>query len=515
MLHRIREFLRRHPLVCDALLWALPAIAVGAVLRWLLLSYLPYAYWGSDSRSYFGFTEQLLDTGKISLYDKRRYLYLIGLLPVTLLPGSVLGWLAWLQHVFGIATLVPLAYTVRKSFVGWRLWVIPVTLLYAGLPILLWYEHELLAECLFFHGVVWMIAGWLAFAGDNAASPAMRNFRWFVAGSAMVLLTKPAGLFFWPAIVLGLLAVKAWRAFRIKHWATVAVLFVLQLTIGQDTQGAWLLYTSAFPLTRIDTPKHADYKAQIADLIPAARKELDTHVRGPDSKQWKDFLKYPDRQQERPLWTELGKDDELRQKIYKDLAHEAIFAHPILFLRIALGKIISSANPGEFRAERFLPSYYVEKYGHQYEADRKKKPGRIRRIFGLPRDAPLPEYSEFQKRIAPQPDSPRARWLFDYVSAYHAATKLVVSDDENDPTVDLTPLAWWVLGGCALAFLPFYARRLGIPVLMGISYLFGTFLVGGTNPRYFGAVWAIVALALCIPLDLLFRTALRLTRRTS
>src|SRR5262249_32528062 len=163
-----------------------------------------------------------------------------------------------------------------------------------------------------------------------------------------------------------------------------------------------------------------------------------------------------------------------RQKIYKDLAHEAVFSHPILFLRIALGKIISSANPGEFRAERFLPSYYIEKYGHQYEADREKKPGRIRRIFGLPKDAPLPDYSEFQRRLAPEPDSTRAGWLFDYVSAYHAAAKLVVSDDEDDPTVDLTPLAWWVLSGCALAFLPFYARRLGIPVLMGVSYLFCT-----------------------------------------
>jgi hypothetical protein len=43
-----------------------------------MLSYLPYAYWGSDSRSYYGFAEQLLDTGKLSLYDKRRYLYLVG-----------------------------------------------------------------------------------------------------------------------------------------------------------------------------------------------------------------------------------------------------------------------------------------------------------------------------------------------------------------------------------------------------------------------------------------------------
>jgi hypothetical protein len=88
----------------------------------------------------------------------------------------------------------------------------------------------------------------------------------------------------------------------------------------------------------------------------------------------------------------------------------------------------------------------------------------------------------------------------------------VDSDDEDDPTVTLTPLAWWVLLGCALALLPPYFRKVGIPVLLAVSYLFGTFLVGGINPRYFGAVWAVVALGLCVPLDLVVRGVLKLRR---
>jgi hypothetical protein len=208
---QLSTFLRRHPLVRDALVWAIPALIIGAVLRGMLLSYLPYAYWGSDSRSYYGFTEQLLDTGKISLYDKRRYLYLIGMLPVTLLPGSTLRWLAWIQHLGGLATLVPLAYCVRKAFVGWKAWVVPVTVAYAGLPLLIWYEHELLAECLFFHAVVWMLAGWLAFAPSRGPA-VIRNFWWFFAGFATVVLTKPAGLFLWP---YGLLRPRVRR--RVAH----------------------------------------------------------------------------------------------------------------------------------------------------------------------------------------------------------------------------------------------------------------------------------------------------------
>ena len=109
MFARLRAFIRRHPLVRDALLWALPAIVLGGVLRWMLTSYLPYAYWGSDSRSYFSFAELLLDSGKISLYDKRRYLYPIYLLPVSMLPGATLKWVAWIQHLGGLLTLVPLS----------------------------------------------------------------------------------------------------------------------------------------------------------------------------------------------------------------------------------------------------------------------------------------------------------------------------------------------------------------------------------------------------------------------
>jgi len=39
---------RRHPLLLDAILWAIPAILFGAGLRLMLLHYSPYAYWGSD-----------------------------------------------------------------------------------------------------------------------------------------------------------------------------------------------------------------------------------------------------------------------------------------------------------------------------------------------------------------------------------------------------------------------------------------------------------------------------------
>jgi len=64
MFLKLREFLSRHPAVRDALLWAVPALLFGALLRGCFLWYSPYAYWGSDSRSYYGFTFQLLDNSR-------------------------------------------------------------------------------------------------------------------------------------------------------------------------------------------------------------------------------------------------------------------------------------------------------------------------------------------------------------------------------------------------------------------------------------------------------------------
>ena len=91
MFSQIRAFLARHPFVRDAIVWALPAILVGAILRFLFLSYSPYAYWGSDSKSYFSFAHKLVSEHYISLDEKRRYFYPILMAPVAMLPGATLN----------------------------------------------------------------------------------------------------------------------------------------------------------------------------------------------------------------------------------------------------------------------------------------------------------------------------------------------------------------------------------------------------------------------------------------
>ena len=69
---RLRAFFKNHPVLREVLLWSLPALLVGGALRVLLLSYLPYGYWGSDSKSYYSFAHMLLTEGYVSLDEKRR-----------------------------------------------------------------------------------------------------------------------------------------------------------------------------------------------------------------------------------------------------------------------------------------------------------------------------------------------------------------------------------------------------------------------------------------------------------
>lgn len=512
----LHSWWERHPLVRQSILWAVPAILFAATLRALLLSYSPYAYWGSDSNSYFSFAERLLTEGKISLYEKRRYCYPFFILPITVLPGAMLRWLAWIQHGIGLATLVPLAYCVRKTSTNWRWLVVPVTVFYGGLPLILWYEHEMLAENLFFAAVVWSCAGWIAWVGEPVLRRKQQLWWWFFVPFAIVVLTKASGRFFWPGVVLGLTAVRAWRFLRWREATAMAVALVLTLKIGQDSQGSWLLYTSAFPLTKLETPLHAEYKAEIRDMVLAARAAV-SEFRADENRKWKRFLKNPEEQTDRPRWTALGRNEKLKMKVYREMAWEGIKEHPGQFLVIAWQKIMSSANPDDFKAERFNTDYYPRRFEHLYERYLTESPWRLRTLFGLPHHKPIPDYAEMRRRIEPDPVSRASTWLIAYDEAFERIVQLEydASDEPLKPSKPdrLAPMGWWLLAGALLSLLPAYFRRVGVWAIVVGGYLLGVFLVGGANARFFGAAWGVLALLMAVPLDLLIAGARNAFRR--
>jgi hypothetical protein len=493
------------------MVWAIPAMIFGALLRVLLLSYIPYAYWGSDSRSYYSFVHQLLDQGTISLDEKRRYFYPIFLLPISILPGAPLRWLAWIQHGLGLATIIPMAYVVRRTLAHWRCWIVPVTAAWAGLPMVLWYEHELLGETVFFGTMVWAIAGWCAWVNEPRLDRARRLFWWFFTPLALFLLTKPSGRFVLPGVCLGLLVVVAWRRLTVRHWVALAVLFGVTLTMGSKKQGAWLLYTATFPLTVLDSPLHAEYKAEIRDMVEPLRREIDTYYLR-DGEPFS-FLENPGKQDARPLWKALDKDLNFRTRLYMDLAIEGIRQRPDLFLYLSVQRIVASANFSEFKELRFAPDYYGSRFRDDYEnaAESLAKGRRTSPLTAFALHAPLPPWEEFRRRLEPRPIAAAPDLVLGWVRAYERLGDVVRLPEGKDPGLRgigrarPTPLGVWLVLGAGLSLLPRYRSTLGVWMLVGLSYLFGVFLVSQPNPRYFGPAWAMLLPLFAVPLDVVLR----------
>ncbi len=520
MFAAVRRFLLRHPILKEVMIWTVPAIVVGIFLRLLLLSYIPYAYWGSDSRSYFSFAHKLLETGDISLDEKRRYLYPILVAIVGLLPGATLKWLAWLQHGFGVLTLLPLAYAVRKSFVHWKLWIIPITVAFAGLPLNLWYEHELLGENVFFALLVWTFAGWIAWVKEVRLERAQRLFWCFFVPLTLFIITKPSGRFVWPGIACGFIIAWMWRRLTRWQWAALAALILVTLTVGSKKQGAWLLYVATFPLTNLESPLHAEYKAEIRDMVEPLWANRDVYYKLDDEPFA--FLESPEKQDARPLWKALGDDAKLKSSIYMHLALEGIKTHPVQFLRFGMDRTLASINIEQFKEGRFEEEFYPARFERAYEEARTGKTKRtpMHLLFGTEKGAPLPPYSEFAKRLSPRPDTWPTRVIQGWVAGFQKVSRIVhlpQAPDVNDRQmwkVRMTVLGWVLAIGAVLSFLPYYRATLGVWTLVAVSYMMGVFVVSQPNARYLGPVWPVLFLLVFVGLDVLVRIILSARNRT-
>jgi len=511
----MRSIFRRHPLLLDALLWAIPALLFGAALRLMLLHYSPYAYWGSDSRSYFGFTNGVLNDFYFSLSEKRRYLYPIFLLPVSMLPAPPLRSLAWIQAAIGLCAIPVFAYSVRRIFVAWKILIIPLTALFAGLPVFIWHEHELIGDTFLLNGLVWCVAGWAAWTSQTDPSRARRLWWLFFAAFAFIVLSKPSVKFFWPGLLAAFFFIGAWRVLRWRHWAALGALFLAGLTVGDDDQGAWLIYNSVFPLTQLDSPLHAEVKAELAGWVLAKRARIDSYAK--EDYEVQKYLRAPENEPSRPRLQALSKDKAGLSRVYRDLAVEGIRADPLSYLSIGLHRMLESCNPSDLSLWRFQPDYCSSRLGEAIAAG--KYPEEILRLaLGIPSVAPFPSKEELNARMNPYPDSAAARWLPAYVDAYQAAGALVIRPESEPRLLSLyrpTFLGWWFLLGCLLALLPPYFRTVGVWVLLLGTGLFATYLVGIMHVRYFAPAWPVVLLVLAVCIDAPLRAALRHWKRSS
>jgi hypothetical protein len=337
---------------------------------------------------------------------------------------------------------------------------------------------------------------------------ARRLWWWFCAAFTVIVLTKPSGRFVVPGVLLGLAAVRAWRTLTWQEVLPIPAVLYLSLTMGTDKQSSWLLYTSSFPLTRLETPLHAEYKAEIRDLVTEARAKLGSYFLLDEVP--KAFLKYPDKHPERPLWAALGKNDKLRPKIYRDLALEGIRARPDLFLFISAQRIVQSSRLDEFKMDRFEADYMARRFEVHYKEISVERPSFPEQLFGFPKGQPLPAYAELSPKLGIHGTAAETR-LKAYLLRVQDVLALVVKSAEGTgrewaiTAFRIAPCGWLFLAGALLAVLRPYRGDVGLWLLIGVGYLFGVFLVGSANPRFFAAAWPPIILASAVPLDLLLR----------
>jgi len=495
-------WLKNHPLLRDVLIWTLPALIVGAVLRAILIHSSPYAFFGADSRSFMGFTNGVLTEFYFSINEKRRYLYPLFVFPLSLLPGGTLRWLAVVQAILGLLSILPIAYIIRKVFVSWRWAIVPVTVLLAGMPVFMWFEHELIADSVFFQAMNWTLGGWVAWTCQPDRTRSRALWWWFWVPFAILILTKPASKLLWPAVVLGLLVAGAWHILKWREWTALAALFLASLTVGSDNQSSWLLYTTTFPLTRLDTPLHAEYKQEVRGLVEEKRARIHTYTE--EEKEVHDFLRSPHDSPQYPKWAALPKDE--RDKMYKDLAFEGILARPDLFLYVALQRLAGSCNQADFKTSRFHPNYYADRLHDQYFGPPERT--MLATVFGLPRNQPLPSYEEMRTLVMPRPGAFSTRFFLDYANAYQAPGDLF----DRGPG-HLTVLGWWTLLGCLLSFFPRFLKPLGVWTAGFAAYLLAVYLIGVETHRYFALVWPSILILLALVPEMLWRLTARFLSR--
>lgn len=496
------DWFKKHPLLRDVLIWSVPALIFGAILRILYIHSSPYAFFGADSRSFMGFTNGALTDFYFSINEKRRYFYPLFLFPISLLPGGTLRWLAVIQAVLGLLSLLPIAYMARRLFTTWKWTIIPITMLLAGMPALLWYEHELIADPIFFMCMNWALGGWVAWTIQKDKNRARRLWWWFWVPFAILILTKPSGKLLWPGVMFGLVLVGSWRVLKWKEWTAFGALFLAGLTVGDDNQSSWLLYTTAFPLTRLDTPLHAEYKAEIRDWVQQKRDRISSYNKEDDEVH--DFLRSPGDFPQYTLWTNLKKKE--RDKLYKELAMEGIKARPDLFAFIALQRLAGSCNQADFKTMRFNPTYYAQSFDEQYDGPTEKSMLRI--SFGIPKDVPFPSLEEMKMLVSPQPDAFSAQFLRPYADWYQAKGDLI-----NREAGHITLLGWLLLLGATLSLIPPFLKPLGIWSLAFGGYLFAVFLIGIENHRYFTLVWPFVLILLALIPEMILRSIQKLRSR--
>ena len=484
-------------------LWlCLPALIVGAVLRISLLTAIPEAFYGSDSNSYFETARDVYLKGDLRMPPKRRYLYPVLLIAAPIVPFCTTPQIvALVQHAAGLAMLLGIGWIVGHLVRRPNLWVPLVTLCAAIWPRMLYYEHEMLGECLLLG--VFIIAG--ALAAPPGALTDRRRLGWFLLAALGIMMVKPAGRPLWLGLFLAaMLLTRNPLAWPRLYFLFIPAAVLLAKNSGGDGQGPWLFLSSALPLVRAEGEPFARERALLRPAIEEARADLPNYafnqqifkkilIRGrPDSQLGPDYVA-------------LVKDKRHFSKVANALAKGAVLESPLQFGRLVWEKTLVAAS-NRVHDARLLPARFWSSQAESSEGRWQARPKEMALLYET-------DEAGYDKLVAERAQrtawfNPYVRWVskIHWVSAEPGAIG-------QRPSIGLTALGWLAVLGLVGALVPGRFARTSILWLPILLYIPLVFAVGDRVSRYYHPLeWAMFAL-IAIGLDTLLDALAALWKR--
>ena len=319
--------------------WCLPALIVGGIARVWLEVHFPYGYFQGDTPDFLVTAERLVRNHTVVIHGKKAFLAPICYAIPFLLHIPALLVVPLVQHVAGLGATLLAGGLVRCWFRLWRWAIVPVTVLYTLNPGLLWYEHALLAECLY----LFCVTG-VALAGTLLVrQPTTRRFVWLIVALFFTAGSRPEGKLY-VAAGLGVVAL-AYLGEDWKVWARrMGVTLVCSAGIwmsSRSTQAGLLLYATVLPL--------APERSTVAPGVEAYLEKL-REASGTQEATVRTKLNTVEKAANNALHgylTSIGQksDDSHVSALGQKLALEAIKTRPGLLPAIAANKYLMTCRP--------------------------------------------------------------------------------------------------------------------------------------------------------------------------
>ena len=236
----------REARIGELLLWCVPALVAGALIRIFMEMRMPYGYVQFDSGDFLVTPYRLLSDHHYIIDSKKAFLTPTFFSIPFFLHIPALLFIPITQHIMGLIEVVMAGALIRAWMPLWKWIIVPATLLIAVSPWQLWYEHTLMGEAnyvffLFLTGVLGTL--WVR-------RSTWWNFAWFALSLFCICGTRAEGklMLLFGFALIPLVLWPRWKAMLIAAVAIFGVQEVASLGAG-GSHAFSLLYATLFEFT--------------------------------------------------------------------------------------------------------------------------------------------------------------------------------------------------------------------------------------------------------------------------